>query len=200
MHGVGHVFAKQAFETFNLAPFYPVLEQISPDPDFSTVDNPNPEEIKSLDLSIKAANSSGASVIFINDPDADRLAVGEKQANGEWRVFTGNEIGCMMASFLIERLKLKNGGVLPKNTAMLTTAVSSQMLSAIAKKDGILYEETLTGFKWLGNSAAKLELAGYEVIFAYEEAIGFMVPGIVHDKDGVSALAIFGKSYFVEQQ
>lgn len=76
---------------------------------------------------------------------------------------------------------------------MLSTAVSSKMLSTMAKVEGFYFEETLTGFKWLGNAATELTRNGYKVLFAYEEAIGFMIGEVVRDKDGISALALFGE-------
>ena len=94
MHGVGTPFAKRAFEVFGHKPFYGVEEQNAPDPEFPTVAYPNPEEGKgALELSFKAALSSGATLVLANDPDADRLAAAELQPDGSWRMFSGNEIG-----------------------------------------------------------------------------------------------------------
>lgn len=114
MHGVGAPFAKKVFETFHLSPFTEVLEQINPDPDFPTVKFPNPEEIGALNFAIKTADAENCNIIFANDPDADRLAVAEKQADGTWKQFNGNEIGTILASFIIENLKIDNNGT---NTA-----------------------------------------------------------------------------------
>ncbi|CAG8495313.1 6602_t:CDS:10 [Diversispora eburnea] len=188
MHGVGYPVAKNAFKAFSLNDFIVTKEQMNPDPDFPTVAFPNPEEGKgALALSIKTANEVGARIIFANDPDADRFAVAEKGKNDEWVIFTGNQIGVMLASVILEYYKAND------KLAMLSTAVSSKMLSTMAKKEGFYFEETLTGFKWLGNAAIKLSKEGYKVLFAYEEAIGFMIGEIVRDKDGISALALFGE-------
>ncbi|RHZ83008.1 hypothetical protein Glove_100g20 [Diversispora epigaea] len=192
MHGVGYPVAKNAFEVFSLNDFIVTKEQMNPDPDFPTVVFPNPEEGKgALALSIKTANEVGAHIIFANDPDADRFAVAEKGKNDEWVIFTGNQIGVILASVILEYYKA-NGEPIDK-LAMLSTAVSSKMLSTMAKKEGFYFEETLTGFKWLGNAAIKLSKEGYKVLFAYEEAIGFMIGEVVRDKDGISALALFGE-------
>jgi phosphomannomutase len=91
MHGVGYEFSVESFKSFNLKPFVPVLEQIEPNPEFPTVKFPNPEEGKSsLNLAIKTANESNSTIILANDPDADRLAVAEKNSTtGEWKIFNG---------------------------------------------------------------------------------------------------------------
>ncbi|KAH6565777.1 hypothetical protein BASA50_003368 [Batrachochytrium salamandrivorans] len=189
MHGVGLAPAMQVFETFGIPPFYPVLEQVQPDPEFPTVAYPNPEEGKgALILAMNTADKHGANVIFANDPDADRLAIAEKKPNGEWYIFNGNEIGVIIATLVLESLRMSGGVKRP--LAMLTTTVSMHMLKKVAEKEGFRFEETLTGFKWLGNRAIELEKEGFQVAFAYEEAIGFMVGDAVHDKDGVSALGV----------
>ncbi|KAI9308899.1 hypothetical protein BJ944DRAFT_259452 [Cunninghamella echinulata] len=192
MHGVGTPFAKRAFETFHLNPFYPVLEQVEPDPEFPTVAFPNPEEGKgSLSLAIKTANEKGASIILANDPDADRLAIAEKQLNGEWKIFSGNQIGSVLGAACFEKAILE--GKKADKLAMVASTVSSKFLERMAEVEGFRFEESLTGFKWIGNTAMNLEKEGYDVIFSYEEAIGFTIGSIVKDKDGVSALAFFSE-------
>jgi hypothetical protein len=110
MHGVGYPFARRLFEEIGLPPFYAVDEQIQPDPDFRTVKYPNPEEgAGALQLSIKRAESVGARVIFANDPDADRLALAEKLSDGgEWKVFTGNEMGTILGYYIFARFIRSN--------------------------------------------------------------------------------------------
>ncbi|KAJ3090062.1 Phosphoglucomutase-2 [Quaeritorhiza haematococci] len=193
MHGVGHAYAVKAFEAFGLPPFVGVKEQIVPDPDFPTVAYPNPEEGKgALSLAMKTADAAGASIILANDPDADRLATAEKQPSGQWHIFSGNELGSILGCFLLDAHKATQKQ--DKKTAMLASTVSSKMLKAVAEREGFHFEDTLTGFKWLGNRAIELQKAEFEVLFAFEEAIGFMVGDIVKDKDGVSALAVFAEN------
>lgn len=115
--------------------------------------------------------------------DADRFAAAEK-VNHRWIQFTGDQVGVLLAHYLLEAGKLSSG------EWALTTAVSSQMLSMTAK-DAFNIGETLTGFKWLGNRALELELRGDSVAFGYEEALGYMFPKIVHDKDGIAAALTF---------
>ncbi|CAG8458637.1 2851_t:CDS:10 [Acaulospora morrowiae] len=191
MHGVGYPVAKKAFEVFSLNPFILTSQQIQ-DPDFPTVKFPNPEEGESaLALAMQTADEFEARTIFANDPDADRFSVAEKQKDGQWIIFSGNQIGVMLASTVLDNYKTSGKSV--ENLAMLSTAVSSKMLSCMAKSEGFYFEETLTGFKWLGNAAMELKKKGYDALFAYEEAIGFMIGDVVTDKDGIGALAAFGE-------
>ncbi|RKP37895.1 Phosphoglucomutase/phosphomannomutase [Dimargaris cristalligena] len=191
MHGVGTPYAEQAFAAFNLPPFVTVPEQASPDPDFPTVKFPNPEEKGALDLAMATASSHQIRLVLANDPDADRFALAECQPNGEWIVFTGDQIGTMLAHYVVTQTKATNP--VSKPLAILNSTVSSKMLAALARKEGIHYEDTLTGFKWLGNRALALDEEGYNAIFAYEEALGYMMGSVVPDKDGVTALALMAE-------
>ncbi|KAI9267914.1 hypothetical protein BDA99DRAFT_504345 [Phascolomyces articulosus] len=191
MHGVGAPFAKRAFEVFDLPPFIAVDEQIDPDPNFSTVEFPNPEEGKgSLRLAIQTADRSGAQLILANDPDADRLAIAER-VNGEWKLFTGNQIGAVLGAACFEKAKAR--GIPINKIAMVASTVSSKFLARMAEVEGFRFEEALTGFKWIGNKSMDLENEGYYLAFAYEEAIGFTIGDLVKDKDGISALAFFAE-------
>lgn len=188
MHGVSHPYMVQAFETCGFKKFVPVKEQMDPDPDFPTVRFPNPEEGKSsLDLSFMTAANAGSRVILANDPDADRLAVAEQQSTGEWKVFTGNEIGSLLGWWLWRCFREKNPDVPAKDVYMISSTVSSKILSAIAAKEGFNFVETLTGFKWMCNKAHNLIKEGKTVLLAFEEAIGYMCGTTVLDKDGISA-------------
>ncbi|KAM8880301.1 phosphopentomutase [Spinachia spinachia] len=195
VHGVGHTFVQSAFKAFDLQPPYAVEEQKDPDPEFPTVKYPNPEEGEGvLTLSFALAEKVGAGVVLANDPDADRLAVAEKQESGRWRVFTGNELGALLGWWMFRCWKGQNSDAAAvKNLYMLSSTVSSKILRAIALKEGFHYEETLTGFKWMGNRARDLLDQGKTVLFAFEEAIGYMCSPSVLDKDGVSAAAIAGE-------
>lgn len=148
-----------------------------------------------LNLAIKTANENKSEVILANDPDADRLAVAEKQTNGEWKVFNGNEIGALLGWWMWHNFKLQNKELLASKpdvlskVYMLYSTVSSHILKAMAEKEGFKCEDTLTGFKWMANRAQELLHADPEtrVLFCFEEAIGFMCGTNVFDKDGVSA-------------
>lgn len=191
MHGVGTKFAEEAFKVFGFEPFIPVMQQIEPDPEFSTVEFPNPEEGKSaLHLSIETADANGSTVILANDPDADRLAVAEKLPDGLWHVFNGNELGGLIGWWLYNVRKITNAPFDASDAYFLASTVSSKILKTIATKEGFNFMETLTGFKWMGNAIADLMNKGKTVLFAFEEAIGFMCGTNVLDKDGVSAAVV----------
>ncbi|KAJ4375134.1 hypothetical protein N0V83_002218 [Neocucurbitaria cava] len=188
MHGVGLPAMTQCAETLGvLSQMTVVEEQAEPDPDFPTVKFPNPEEKGALDLAIKTADEASIPLILASDPDADRLAAAEKVGD-KWHLFTGNQLGVLLGSFLYERYPSSKPRA---DLAMLASTVSSRMLAALAQKEGFYFQETLTGFKWLGNIARQLDSVGYDVVFAFEEALGYMIPQTVHDKDSISAAAIF---------
>lgn len=190
VHGVGLEIFKRAlgrFDTEN-AKMNVVNEQAVPDPDFPTVKFPNPEEKGALDLAIAQAERSGLELVLANDPDADRFSVAVKsKKTGKWQQLTGNAIGFLFAMYVIEELVPKEA--LPK-TYLVNLTVSSQILQAMAQKDGFHFQDTLTGFKWIGNKAIDLKRDGFLVPFGYEEAIGFMFD-VVNDKDGISAAVVW---------
>lgn len=198
MHGVGLIYMTKMINTITHQPvssssqdsrgFIVVSEQGQPDPDFPTVRFPNPEEAGALNLAMATADKHSVNLIIATDPDADRLAVAEKLPSGQWHQYTGNQVGILLASYVLDMYPTENRSKL----AMLCSTVSSGMLSAMATSDGFQFVETLTGFKWLGNVAQSLAKdKGWDVPFAYEEALGYMFTAVAHDKDGISAAAVF---------
>ena len=190
MHGVGLPFFISVLKQIGLEKdMHVVPEQAEPDPSFPTVRFPNPEEKGALDLAKQMADSKDITLVLANDPDADRFAVAEK-VHGEWKQLTGNQLGVLLASHVLETHQVNPQR---KGLAMLASTVSSKMLARMAAVSGrFRFEETLTGFKWLGNRAQELQKAGFDAFYAYEEAIGYMFSetGVV-DKDGISAAAVF---------
>ncbi|CBY02271.1 hypothetical protein IAQ61_006856 [Plenodomus lingam] len=187
MHGVGLRAMRKCVNTLGIASqMTVVMEQADPNPDFPTVKFPNPEEKGALDLAIETAERSSIRLILASDPDADRLAAAEKVGD-QWHIFTGNQLGILLGSYLFERYPKSK----PRDKlVMLASTVSSRMLAALARKEGFRFKETLTGFKWLGNVARDLDKQGYAVVYAFEEALGYMIPQTVHDKDSISAAAV----------
>ncbi len=173
LHGVGgetvaEVMARAGFPAPHVA-----AAQAEPDPDFPTVAFPNPEEPGAMDLAMALAAEVGADVVVANDPDADRCAVAVPDAHG-WRMLRGDEVGALLGDHL---LRSGTRGV------YANSIVSSTLLGKLAAAHGQPHEETLTGFKWI----ARVE----GLAFGYEEALGYCVaPGLVRDKDGVSALLL----------
>ncbi|KAG7086720.1 hypothetical protein E1B28_002654 [Marasmius oreades] len=190
MHGVGHSFLATAFERFNV-PYIPVVEQASPNPDFPTVAYPNPEEKGALNLALATADREEADYVLAQDPDADRFAAAERQPNGQWLTFTGDQLGTVFAGQVL-RAYVASGKPIDR-LAMVASTVSSKMIEAMAKLEGFKFAECLTGFKYIGNTALDLTQQGFEVPFGYEEAIGFMFGPTVRDKDGVAASVMFAQ-------
>ena len=173
MHGVGAGCATQVLETAGFAAPHVVAEQEKPDPDFPTLSFPNPEEPGAMDLAVAQAVADNADLVVANDPDADRCAVAIPTGEG-WRRLTGDEVGALLGSELIRR---------GSRGTYAASIVSSSLLGRIAAAAALPYEETLTGFKWIGRVPG--------LAFGYEEALGYCVdPEHVRDKDGVSALLL----------
>ncbi|XP_066521448.1 glucose 1,6-bisphosphate synthase [Hoplias malabaricus] len=191
-HGVGHTYVRRAFQAFGFPPPIPVPEQMDPDPNFSTVSCPNPEEGESvLELSLLLAGREEARIVLATDPDADRLAVAEQFDKSGWKVFTGNEMAALLGWWMLFNWKETHSDPAETESVyMLATTVSSKILKALAQMEGFHFEETLPGFKWIGNKIHELTKTGKEVIFSFEESIGFLCGSMVLDKDGVSAAAV----------
>jgi phosphomannomutase len=184
MHGVGAKLAEALLADAGFGSVHSVAEQREPDGRFPTVSFPNPEEPGAMDRVIALAQETGASLACANDPDADRLAVAARTAAGEYRMLTGDMVGVLLANYLLEKAA--------STTPLVgTTIVSSGMLRELAAVAGAQYFETLTGFKWLANTALTLEEGEHRLLFAYEEALGYCVGRQVLDKDGLSALLAF---------
>ena len=180
MHGVGTETVQKVFARANYDEPILVSAQTDPDPDFPTVAFPNPEEPGAIDLSLEVARANSGDVVIANDPDADRCAAAIND-HGSWRMLSGDELGSLFGNYLAHSSPERF-----KDRCFANSIVSSSLLSKIAKKHGIEFHETLTGFKWL----AKLENLG----FGYEEAIGYSVdPQTVNDKDGVSAAIMLAR-------
>jgi phosphoglucomutase len=191
MHGVGLPFMSRAVDLFPAycESMYIVGQQAVADPEFPTVPFPNPEENGALDLAKQTADENSISFIIANDPDADRFAFAEKFDKAGWHQLTGNQIGVLLASYVFETHPGNKSKL-----AMLASTVSSRMLARMAQEAGFIFQETLTGFKWLGNVAQDLQRQGYEPVYAYEEAIGYMFPSVVWDKDGIATATVFLKA------
>ncbi|MGA1324212.1 MAG: phospho-sugar mutase [Candidatus Nanopelagicales bacterium] len=180
LHGVGDEVWQKVFYKAGFTSLHVVESQQSPDPDFPTVRFPNPEEQGATDLLIELARQQDADVAIAHDPDADRCACAIKD-NGIWRLLRGDELGSLLAWWLIERAQVLNLDA-PRGT-FASSIVSSTLLEAIAHKHNLNYQSTLTGFKWISKIP--------DLAFGYEEALGYCVdPKVVRDKDGISAAIV----------
>jgi len=175
MHGVGGKLFMHLAERAGFPTPISVTQQFTPDPAFPTVSFPNPEEPGAIDLSIETAIASGADLVIANDPDADRCAVAIPTTGDKlhWRKLHGDEVGALLAHWIAQTNQHKSG-------VMAQSIVSSTILKPIAEAAGFTYQQTLTGFKWIGPIP--------HLVFGYEEALGYCVdPDYVKDKDGLSA-------------
>ncbi|PPQ90139.1 hypothetical protein CVT25_012308 [Psilocybe cyanescens] len=191
MHGVGDFFVKEGFSIFGFPSYIPVKEQQQPDPEFPTVRFPNPEEKGALDLALATAEREGINYVLAQDPDADRFTAAERRPTGDWVLFTGDQLGSLFASRVFDTYK-SSGKPIDK-LAVVASTVSSKMIQSMADIEGFRFVECLTGFKFIGNTALRLAEEGFDVLFGYEEAIGYMFGPQIRDKDGVAATMLFGE-------
>ena len=184
MHGVGGDTALRAFASAGFDQPVVVAAQQEPDGSFPTVSFPNPEEPGAMDLVIDLARQIGAAIALANDPDADRLGVAipiTGESSGEWRLLRGDEIGWLLGDHI---LRYTNGD----DRLVVTTLVSSSLLGKMAHKHGVAFEETFTGFKWIADAA--MRRTDKRLVFAYEQALGYLVADQPLDKDGISAAMV----------
>ena len=186
MHGVGHHWVRRALHDAGFPKVISVPAQADPDGRFETVSFPNPEEPGALDRALALADASHPDLIFANDPDADRISVttrARRGSAGAWVTLSGNDVGVLLGYDAIKHAPPDRRGL------VITTLVSSTALGRIAADLDVDYAETLTGFKWIANTAMGLEERdGVRFLMGYEEALGVSVGDLVRDKDGVSAI------------
>ena len=186
IHGSGNVPVRRILREVGISNVSVVKEQELPDPNFSTVKVPNPEDPGAFVLAIKLADEVGAKVIFATDPDCDRLGVAVKTGNGDWQLLTGNQIGCVLLHYILSTKQKQ--GTLPKNGAAVKSIVSTSLANKIAASFGVEMFETLTGFKFIGEKIQQFQDTGsHTFLFGFEESYGFLSSTFVRDKDGVNA-------------
>ncbi|AGM24855.1 phospho-sugar mutase [Spiroplasma chrysopicola] len=169
-----------------------VEEQFNNDPDFTYAPNPNPELAECFDLPIKYAQQHDADIIILNDPDADRLGIGIRQADNSYYLMTGNETAPVLLEYLFSHYQKNNR--LPKNGVMYNTFVTGNLSDKVAESYGIEVVKTLTGFKWIGDQMAKAPSQNRTFLFGFEEAYGYVLKDIVRDKDGIQASLVIAEA------
>lgn len=180
LHGSGNVPVRRMLEGLDVTV---VKEQELPDGNFSTVRSPNPEEKDALNIAIEKAKEIDADLVLGTDPDCDRVGIAVKH-NGEYVLFTGNHTGAMLVNFVLTMKK----EILNDKSTMIKTIVTSELGADIGRKFGIIVEETLTGFKYIGNKMNKYESDGSgEYVIGYEESYGYLIGNHARDKDAVVA-------------
>lgn len=186
LHGTGNIPVRQGLTAMGFKHVDVVPEQEMPDPEFSTVKSPNPEEHEAFTLAIQQGEKSGADLLIGTDPDADRVGVATRDDSGQFVVLTGNQVGALMLDYLIESKKAQ--GELAENATVLKTIVTSEIGRDIATAHGLETVDTLTGFKFIGEKIKEYEDSGErQFLFGYEESYGYLIGDFVRDKDAVQA-------------
>ena len=190
LHGTGYRILPRVLKHFGFTNVILEEKQSIPDGNFPTVKYPNPEEKEALALAVECAKKNNADILLATDPDADRMGVGFKGADGEYMLINGNQIGTMIEYYLLSRMK--ESGRLPKDARVVKTIVTTELQAEIAKSFGVGIDDVLTGFKWIG-----LKMKEYETkksgtfVFGGEESYGYLPVTFVRDKDAVSACYFF---------
>ncbi|MBQ1235549.1 MAG: phospho-sugar mutase [Oscillospiraceae bacterium] len=184
-HGTGHKLAPEALRRLGIKHIFPVEEQMVIDGNFPTVASPNPENPEGFYLAVDLAKKVGSDLIIGTDPDADRI--GTMVRTGDtYSTITGNQMGVLLLDYVIKAKKAT--GTLPENPGAMSSIVSTGMARVVAEKNGVHFEDTLTGFKFMAERIASWEEANsYKCIFAFEESYGYLMGDYVRDKDAVTA-------------
>ena len=197
-HGTANIPVQEVYKRAGYT-CIPVVEQCSPDPDFSNTPTPNPEQAGAYELSLKYAKENHADLILVCDPDADRMGVGVLH-NGEYVVLTGNQSGSVEIEYICSQLQKQ--GKMPENPVMFNTVVTSDLGEKVASDYGVSTEKTLTGFKFIGEKVAKYEKTHEKnYVFGYEESYGSLIKPFVRDKDAPQACLMLAEAcaFYKEQ-
>ena len=184
-HGCGYKLVPEALKRLGIKHLYPVDEQMVIDGSFPTVESPNPENPEGFYLAIDLAKKVGSDLIIGTDPDSDRIGTMVRSGD-EYVTISGNQMGVLLLDYVISAKKAT--GTLPENAGALSSIVSTGMARVVAEQNGVHFEDTFTGFKFMAERVAAWEAAGsYKYIFAFEESYGYMMGDYVRDKDAVTA-------------
>ena len=188
-HGTGNLPVRRVLKELGFKNVFVVPEQEEPDPDFTTLDYPNPEDPKAFELALKLAKEKDADIVLATDPDADRLGIYAKDLKtGEYVAFTGNMSGMLIGDYILRERQAT--GTMPENPAFVTTIVTTNMAKAVAENYGLKYIEVLTGFKYIGEQIKLFEQNGQcnNYVFGLEESYGCLAGTHARDKDAVVAV------------
>ncbi|EMF0110635.1 phospho-sugar mutase [Enterococcus hirae] len=192
LHGTGKMLGERALQQAGFEQFMLVPEQAVADPDFTTVQSPNPEEHSAFEYAIRLGEKEGADLLIATDPDADRLGAAVRQPDGSYKVLSGNQIGALMIQYILEAHQSR--GTLPENAAVLKSIVSSELPAAIAESYGATMINVLTGFKFIAEKIHQFEKDhSHTFMFGFEESYGYLVKPFVRDKDAIQALLLLAE-------
>ncbi|MYL69789.1 phospho-sugar mutase [Halobacillus litoralis] len=186
LHGTARDLVEKGLQQSGFTSIHIVEEQAKPDPEFSTVASPNPEEHQAFEMAIDQGKAIGADLLMATDPDADRLGIAVPNEKGEYVVLTGNQTGALLLDYILGQSEQ-----LPKNGLLIKTIVTSEFGRVIANSYGIRSLDTLTGFKFIGEKIREYEQSGeHTFMFGYEESYGYLVKDFARDKDAVQAAVL----------
>ena len=184
-HGCGHKLVPEALKRLGIKQLYPVPEQMVIDGSFPTVASPNPENPEGFYLAVELARKVGSDLIIGTDPDADRIGVMVRDGD-KYVSITGNQMGVLLLDYVINAKK--STGTMPERPGAMNSIVTTGMARVVAEENGVHFEETFTGFKFMAERVSQWEAQGsYKYIFAFEESYGYMMGDYVRDKDAVTA-------------
>ena len=184
-HGCGHKLVPEALKRLGMKHVFPVPEQMIIDGNFPTVVSPNPENPEGFYLAVDLARKVDSDLIIGTDPDSDRVGTMVRSEGDKYVTITGNQMGVLLLDYIIQARKTT--GSMPENPATLNSLVSTPMARTVAEANGVHFEDTFTGFKFMAERIGDWEAAGtYNYIFAFEESYGYMVGDYVRDKDAVT--------------
>lgn len=192
LHGTGGMLGEKALRQAGFEDFTLVPEQALPDPDFSTVEHPNPEFTEAFDLAIKLGKAEKADLLVAVDPDADRLGAAVRQPDGEYKLLTGNQIAAVMLNYILTARK--KAGTLPANAAVVKSIVSSEFATKVAEDFGASAINVLTGFKFIAEQIQHFEETNeHTFMLGFEESYGYLVRPFVRDKDAIQSLVLLAE-------
>ena len=189
LHGTGEMLARRALAQAGFDSVQVVEAQATPDPDFSTVKSPNPESQAAFALAEELGRQVGADVLVATDPDADRVGVEVLQKDGSYLNLSGNQIGAIMAKYILEAHK--NAGTLPENAALCKSIVSTDLVTKIAESYDATMFNVLTGFKFIAEKIQEFEEKhNHTYMMGFEESFGYLIKPFVRDKDAIQAVLV----------
>ncbi|WP_304651911.1 phospho-sugar mutase [uncultured Ligilactobacillus sp.] len=192
LHGTGGMLGEKALRQAGFEDFTMVPEQAMPDPEFSTVEHPNPEFTEAFDLAIKLGKSQKADLLVAVDPDADRLGAAVRQPDGEYELLTGNQIAALMLNYILTARK--KAGNLPANAALVKSIVSSEFAAKVAADFGVEAINVLTGFKFIAEQIQHFEETNeHSFMLGFEESYGYLIRPFVRDKDAIQSLVLLAE-------
>lgn len=192
LHGTGGMLGEKALRQAGFEDFTMVPEQAMPDPEFSTVEHPNPEFTEAFDLAIKLGKSQKADLLVAVDPDADRLGAAVRQPDGEYELLTGNQIAALMLNYILTARK--KAGNLPANGALVKSIVSSEFAAKVAADFGVEAINVLTGFKFIAEQIQHFEETNeHSFMLGFEESYGYLIRPFVRDKDAIQSLVLLAE-------